>query len=153
MSQTKVVDPTECHIDPSTEPPLPILPLAQEQVLLPKPSPPIPPALPQSVAARGIGSVFDLDPRIAALAIGTDVILFTGDIFTVGGFFPMAALFAIGLGVITYKAQIAWHNDDRNSAMIKAMIVAFLTALPGPITPLFALPGGIVGLVKAIRRR
>jgi hypothetical protein len=117
------------------------------------PSPSMPPPVPQSNAVRGIGGVFDLDPRIAVLAIVTDMILFAGDVVTFGGFMPVAFLFAIGLGFITYEAQITWHQDDRKSALIKAAIVAFLTALPGPITPFFAVPSVIMSVVKRIRRR
>jgi hypothetical protein len=119
--------------------------------IVPKPATEV--TLPQPAASRGIGAAFGLDPRIAILAIVTDMILFAGDVCTLGGFVPVAFCFACGLGVITYLAQKAWHGDDRNSALIKAMIVTFLTALPGPITPFFAIPAGLIGLVNKIRHR
>jgi hypothetical protein len=130
----------------------PVSSLAPMEAALPQPSL-MPPPVPQSNAARGIGAIFDLNAPIAVLAIVTDMILFAGDVVTFGGFMPVAFLFAIGLGFITYEAQITWHHDDRKTALIKAMIVAFLTALPGPITPFFAVPSVIMGIVKRIRRR
>ena len=57
---------------------------------------------------------------------------------------------AAALGFIVYKIQRKWYNDDHDSAMIKALIVGLLTAIPVPLTPLVAIPAGIIGIVKAI---
>jgi hypothetical protein len=132
----------------------PVVSAAANQKVLPVPRISVPPALPpQFAAARGVGSVFMLDPRIAVLVIVTDLTLFAGDVVTIGGFVPIAMFFAAALGFITYQAQMAWHNDDRKNAFIKGMIVGFLTALPGPISAFFAVPGVIIGVLKKLGKR
>lgn len=63
----------------------------------------------------------------------------------------------IGAGValtfITYKIQRAWYGDDHDSALIKALIVGLLTAIPVPLTSIVAAPGGILGLLHLLKRR
>jgi hypothetical protein len=119
-------------------------------------SPHVPPALPSmphANASRSLAGLFDLNISVAVLAIVADVVLFAGDVCTLGGMTPIIFFFAIVLGVITYLIQTNWHRDDRNSALIKSLIIFFLTALPGPITPLFAVPAALVSVVRKIRGR
>jgi hypothetical protein len=56
--------------------------------------------------------------------------------------------------LIIYKIQRHWYyNDDHESALIKALICALLTAIPSPLGPVLSIPAGLLGIVKAIRRR
>jgi hypothetical protein len=59
----------------------------------------------------------------------------------------------IALGFITYKAQRHWYRDDQESAIIKGLIVALLTAIPTSLPGFLTIPSGIVGLVHILRRK
>ena len=97
--------------------------------------------------------MFGLDIRAAILAVLVDLMVFTGDVASLGALLPFAMCVAAALGFVTYKIQRHWYGDDQNSALIKSMIVGLLTAIPAPLTPLIAIPGGIVGIVKVLRRK
>jgi hypothetical protein len=104
-------------------------------------------------ASRGLTQTLGLDPRLSFFIILVDLLVFTGNAISMGLLIPLGVVLAAVLGVITYKAQIHWFKDDHESALIKSLMVAVLTAIPFPITPLVAIPGGVLGIVKAIRRR
>lgn len=57
------------------------------------------------------------------------------------------------LGVITFLAQRKWYGDDNESAMIKGLILAFLTAIPSPLPAILYVPSGIVGFVHRLRNK
>jgi ABC-type xylose transport system permease subunit len=57
------------------------------------------------------------------------------------------------LGVITYKAQRHWYGDDRESALIKGLVVGLLTAIPTSLPGLLTVPSGIIGLAHMLRRK
>jgi hypothetical protein len=87
------------------------------------------------------------------LAIVLDTMLFTG---------PQAALQLLPIydivvggvfGVITYKLQRAWYGDDRESALIKALVMGLITAIPSPLPTYLTAPAGVIGLVNQIRKR
>jgi hypothetical protein len=52
------------------------------------------------------------------------------------------------LGYITFLAQQKWYGDDRENAKIKALILAFLTAIPLPLPAVLSVPAGFVGLFR-----
>lgn len=108
---------------------------------------------PQGAASKGLAQMFGLDIRAAILAVLVDVMVFTGDAASLGALLPFSVCVAGALGFITYKIQRRWYGDDHDSALIKAMIIGLLTAIPVPLTPLIAIPSGMVGIVKAIRRK
>ena len=110
-------------------------------------------ALPDTAASRGLAQMFGLDTRAAILAVLVDLMVFAGDTLSVETLLPLGIAVAAALGVIVYKIQRKWYNDDRDSALIKAMIVGLLTAIPVPLTPLIAIPSGIFGMVKSIRHK
>jgi hypothetical protein len=110
-------------------------------------------SVPQTVAARGLAGMFGLDARAALLTIAIDLLVFGVDTFSAEMLLPLGIAIAAGLGVIVYRMQRRWYGDDRDAALIKAMVVALLTAIPVPITPLFSIPGGLLGLVGQLRRR
>jgi hypothetical protein len=75
------------------------------------------------------------------------MMLFGGEVATLGAivFFSVAA--GLALGFVTYKAQLKWYGDDRETAMIKGVIVALLTAIPTPLPAVLYIPCGILGLI------
>jgi hypothetical protein len=104
-------------------------------------------------AAQGLVQMFGLDPRVAVFLVIVDLLLFGGNIVSLGTLIPLGVAVGAAVGFITYRGQRHWFGDDHESALIKAMMVAVLTAIPVPITPLVAIPGGVLGVVKAIRRK
>ena len=58
---------------------------------------------------------------------------------------------AVILGIITFMAQKAWYHDGSESAFIKALIVALLTAIPSPLPYFLFVPAGLVGLFRGRR--
>ena len=107
----------------------------------------------QSQASRGVAAMFGLDARAAVLVILVDLMVFGADVISVGALLPLSIAVSGVLGVIVYKIQTHWFGDDKTSALIKSLIVALLTAIPVPLSPLMALPGGLIGVVKAMKRR
>ena len=108
---------------------------------------------PQTAAASGLAQTFGLDFRAAILTVIVDLMLFGGDLVSVGMLIPFALAVAAVHGFIVYRIQRKWYGDDHESALIKALIIAMLTAIPAPLSPIIAVPGGILGIVKAIRRK
>jgi phage shock protein PspC (stress-responsive transcriptional regulator) len=105
------------------------------------------------VPAGGLGQIFGLDPRVVVLTMVVDTMLFGGQLVTLGTSFLLSVPVGIVLGVITYKAQRHWYRDDRESALIKGLIVALLTAIPTSLPGFLTVPSGIIGLVHMIRRK
>jgi hypothetical protein len=103
--------------------------------------------------SKGFAQVFRLDPRIAFLAFVVDIMLFGGELMSLGLLVPMALAVGIVLGFITYRAQIKWYGDDRETALIKGFIVGLLTAIPAPLPAVVAIPAGIVGLIHTVQKR
>lgn len=106
------------------------------------------------VARRGgFVQTFGLDIRVAILAVVIDFLAFSGDIVSLGALYVVEIGAAIVLTFITYKIQRAWYGDDHDSALIKALVIGLLTAIPVPITGIVAGPGGFLGLIHLFRRR
>jgi hypothetical protein len=104
-------------------------------------------------ASRGLVQMFGLDPRAATLTVLVDLMVFGGDTISLETLVPLGMCVAVALGFIVYKAQRKWYGDDRESALIKAAMIALLTAIPAPLTPLIAIPAGALGIIKAIRHK
>ncbi len=103
------------------------------------------------VAARGFAQTFGLHPAMAFLTVIADTMIFGGDIASAGLLLPVAAVGAVILGIITFMAQKAWYHDGSESALIKALVVALLTAIPSPLPYFLFVPAGLVGLFRARR--
>jgi hypothetical protein len=103
--------------------------------------------------ARGFSQVFGVHPAMAALTLVVDLMLFGGEVATMGAILPVSIGAGALLGVITYLAQRKWYGDDKESAVIKAMILGVLTAIPTPLPAILSVPSGIVGLIHNLRRK
>ena len=79
--------------------------------------------------------------------------VFGGDALTLGALIPIGIVVGGVLGFIVYKVQRTWCKDDHENALIKALVVGLLTAIPAPLGPLFAIPSGLLGMVSSLRRR
>jgi len=108
---------------------------------------------PAALHHRGFGQVFGLDPRVAFLTAVVDTMLFGGEVATMGAGALLSVPAGVVLGVITYKAQRHWYGDDRESALIKGLIVGLLTAIPTSLPGLLTIPSGVVGLLHMLRRK
>ena len=104
-----------------------------------------------NLAARGFTQMFGLHPGMAFLTVVVDSMVFSADIASSGLLLPVAFGAAVVLGIITGMAQKAWYGDDNNSALVKALIVALLTAIPSPLPYMLFVPAGIVGLFRRKR--
>jgi chromate transport protein ChrA len=109
--------------------------------------------LPAKPAGRGFVSAFALEPRAAMLFFATDVLVFSGDAISAGLLIPVGIAVGAVLGFITYKIQKRWACDDHDSALIKAVAVGLLTAIPVPVGPFLAVPAGLLGIVRRFRRK
>jgi len=102
---------------------------------------------------RGFAQIFGLDPRIAFLMFIVDSMLFGGSLLSLGLLVPVSVAAGIGLGFVTYRAQIKWYGDDRESALIKGAIVGLLTAIPTPLPVAVYLPAAVLGMIHSVQRR
>jgi len=109
--------------------------------------------LPQKAASHGLTQMFGLHPSASLLTILVDLMLFGGDVVTLGTMIPLGVAVSAVLAFIVYRIQITWYGDDHDSALNKALIVGLLTAIPVPLSPLVAIPGGLIGILKMIRRK
>jgi hypothetical protein len=103
-------------------------------------------------AARGLDAV-GLHPLPAVITLGADAMLFGGTIATGGAIWPLALVVAAVLGFITYRAQMRFYGDDREAAMIKALAVALLTAIPTSLPGFLTVPSAVVGVIHTLRRK
>jgi hypothetical protein len=55
------------------------------------------------------------------------------------------------LGIIAYMGQKKWYGDDRQSALTKALILAFLTAIPTSIPSFLYASFGLLGFFRRKR--
>jgi hypothetical protein len=101
----------------------------------------------------GFIQTFGLDVRVALLAVLVDFLVFSGDLISFGALYIVELVAAVVLGYITYKIQRSWYGDGHDSALIKALVIGLLTAIPVPITGVIAGPGGLIGFFNLFRRR
>ena len=94
--------------------------------------PPSTPSASRSEVARGFSGTFGLDPRVALLTVLIDFMANSATIVSAGLLYEVELGAAVVLSYIAYRAQRAWYGDDHDSALIKALIVGLLTAIPRP---------------------
>ncbi len=103
--------------------------------------------------ARGFGQMFGIHPALASLALIVDLMLFGGEIATMGAILPISIGAGAVLAGIAYLTQRKWYGDDKDSAAIKALMLGLLTAIPTPLPAILSIPSGIVGLIHNLRRK
>jgi hypothetical protein len=102
-------------------------------------------------AAAGFAQMFGLHPTVALMALVLDAMLFGGEIASFGLLIALS-IFAGGVfGCITFLIQREWYGDDKSGALIKALMMGLLTAIPTPLPASLYLPAGAVGLIKKLR--
>jgi hypothetical protein len=110
-------------------------------------------ASPQHAAARGLGKMLGLHPISGVTTVAANAMLFTGTVMTMGALVPVAIIVAAVLGFITYKAQRCFYADNHDAALVKALAVALLTAIPVGLPMFLMVPSAVVGVVHTIRRK
>src|SRR5664280_674723 len=99
---------------------------------------------PHHLASRSFAQIFGLHPAVAFVTIAVDLMLNLGEGLTWGALWIATIPIGLVIGIIAYMAQKKWYGDDNESAIIKALIVALLTAIPVPLSPIL-IPSGIMG--------
>ena len=112
-----------------------------------------PASLVQGTAARGFAQVFGLHPIPAVTTLAVNAMLFAGELATMGALVPLALIVAIVLGAMTFICQRRMYGDDDNEALVKALAVGLLTAIPTGLPGFLTIPSAMVGLVHTIRRK
>ena len=103
---------------------------------------------PHHLAARGVAQTFGLHPAMAFLTIIVNTMAFAGGfVIPVGGWL-LSIPVGIVISVIVYMGQKKWYDDDHESALIKALIVGFLTAIPTSLPGFLTIPAGIMGFFR-----
>lgn len=110
--------------------------------------------------SHGLAQMFGLHPAIACLLFLADATVYGEEglatlltPFTAGGSLLISVVISCCaggvLGLITYKAQQKYYGDDKDAALIKALIIGFLTALPFPLPlpAMLSVPAGFIGLL------
>jgi hypothetical protein len=108
---------------------------------------------PHHVAAPGFGQHFGLHPIPAVMTLTVNAMMFGAEAASLGALWPAALAAAVALAFITYRAQKKFYGDDHEAALIKALAVGLLTAIPTGLPALLTVPSGVVGLVQTLRRK
>jgi len=106
---------------------------------------------PVTAASRGLAQTFGLDIRAAALVVIVDLMVLGGSIASFGLLVWLELVAAVVLGFIVYRIQRHWYGDDHDSALTKSLIVGLVTVIPAPLTPVIAVPCGLLGLIQMAR--
>jgi hypothetical protein len=101
-------------------------------------------------ASQGLAQTFGLDPRAAILTVIVDLMVFGADTISVETLLPLGVAVAAVLGYIVYRIQRSSYGDEKESAVTKGLIIFLLTAIPVPLSPIIAIPGGVIGIVKKL---
>lgn len=101
-------------------------------------------------ASQGLAQTFGLDPRAAILTVIVDLMVFGADTISFETLLPLGVAVAAVLGYIVYRIQRGSYGDEKESAVTKGLIIFLLTAIPVPLSPIIAIPGGVIGIVKKL---
>jgi hypothetical protein len=107
---------------------------------------PLPP--PHHIAARGFAQTFGLHPAVALLTEVVNTMVFVSGFGTAGIGWLTSIPVGFVLGIIVFMAQKKWYGDDNEGAFIKALIAAFLTAIPTSLPGYLTVPSGIIGVFR-----
>jgi hypothetical protein len=104
-------------------------------------------------AARGFGQIFGIHPIPAVATLSVNAMIFGGQIVMMGMLFPLALAAGVVLGIITFKSQRQFYGDRDEEALIKALVVGLLTAVPVGLPAFLTVPSAVVGFVHNLRRK
>lgn len=107
---------------------------------------------PHVAKAHGFSQMFGLHPGVALLTVLVDTMLFGGEVATLGAILPISIGAGATLGLIAYLAQKKYYGDDKESALIKGLVLGLLTAIPAPLPAMLSVPAGIIGLLRGRRK-
>lgn len=103
--------------------------------------------------ARGFGQAFGLHPIPALTTLAVNAMLFGGTVITMGTLAPVAVIVAAVLGFITYRCQQRMYGDDHDAALVKALAVGLITAIPVGLPAFLTVPSTVVGVFHTLRRK
>lgn len=103
--------------------------------------------------ARGFGQAFGLHPIPALTTLAVNAMLFGGTVITMGTLAPIAIIVAAVLGFITYRCQQRMYGDDHDAALVKALAVGLITAIPVGLPAFLTVPSTVVGVFHTLRRK
>lgn len=99
-------------------------------------------------ASHGIAQTFGLHPAGVVLTLAVNTMVFVTGLGTFGVGWLTSIPVGLVLGGIIYQIQRKWYGDDHESALLKAFIVAFLTAIPSSLPGYLTIPSGILGFFR-----
>lgn len=97
---------------------------------------------------EGFTNRYGIHPLIAFFTLCTDVMLFGGEVGSMGFSLPLSLIVSSAVGYATYKGQQAWYGDSADSAKTKAIILGILTFIPSPLPAPAYMSLGFLGLLK-----
>jgi hypothetical protein len=103
---------------------------------------------PHHLAAHGFAQTFGLLPAMALLTVVVNTMVFASGFGTMGVGWLTSIPIGLVLGIIVFMAQKKWYGDDAEGALIKALIVAFLTAIPTSLPGYLTIPSGVIGFFR-----
>jgi uncharacterized YccA/Bax inhibitor family protein len=98
--------------------------------------------------AHGVAQTFGLHPAMALLTVVVNTMVFVSGLVSGGTGWLISIPVGVVIAIITYKGQKKWFADDHESALIKALIVGFLTAIPTSLPGYLTLPAGVLGFFR-----
>jgi hypothetical protein len=118
----------------------------------------VPPPLPTSAdyhheAARGVCQAYGLHPISGITTLTANAMLFGGMILSMGALLPMALIVAVVLAYLTYRCQRSMYGDTHDAALVKALAVGLITAIPVGLPAFLTVPSTVVGIVHTLRRK
>jgi hypothetical protein len=108
---------------------------------------------PHHEASRGFGQAFGLHPIPALTTLAVNAMLFGGTVISMGTLAPIAIIVAAVLGFITYRCQQRMYGDDHDAALVKALAVGLITAIPVGLPAFLTVPSTVVGVIHTLRRK
>lgn len=102
---------------------------------------------------HGFSQMLGLHPFCGVLTLAVNAMLFGGTVFTMGALIPIAIGVGVVLGVLTYRAQMKFYQDDAEAAALKAGAVALITMIPVGLPALLTVPSTVIGFVHTLRRK
>lgn len=108
------------------------------------------------VGWSGFAQIFGIHPATALLLSATNIVLDAVGWVTFGAAFALDLPILPVVGTIAYLLQLNWYRERNPTAILKALVLMCLTAIPLPMAAVF-IPAGILGLfhlrnLKAQRR-